>query len=60
MVSTTTREVVVKAMETVSTATVLDWKNKIIGMTVQARRKALSLLTGAEQKQEEFEGAVAT
>jgi hypothetical protein len=60
MVSTTTREVIAKAMETVNTATVLDWKHKIIGMTVQARRKALSLLTGSEQKQEEFESALAT
>ena len=50
MVSTTTREVVKKALETVSTKQVLEWYKKYIGESVQSKRKkAFSFKKPVEQ-----------
>jgi hypothetical protein len=49
MVSTTTQEVIQKALETVPTKKVLAWCQEILGRSVQAkRREAFSFLGGAE------------
>ena len=51
MVSQTTREIVQKAMESVSTKDLLDWCKKNLGKSVQAKRKeAFKLATETEQK----------
>jgi hypothetical protein len=46
MVSTTTRDVVQKAMETVPTSKVHDWCKKNIGTSIQAKRKKAFSLDG--------------
>ncbi len=51
MVSTTTKEVIQKAMETVPTKKVLDWCKKNLGKSVQSRRrKAFEPTNKTEQK----------
>jgi hypothetical protein len=54
MLSTTTTEVVQKAMETVPTNKVYDWHKDNIGKSVQAKRKeAFDTNKQAEQKQDQ-------
>lgn len=58
MVATTTREVVQKALETVSTKDVLDWCKQTLGQSVQAKRKAAFAVHGkTEQKRDQFREA---
>ena len=55
MVSTTTTEVVQKAMETVQTKRVYDWHKDNIGESVQAKRQeAFDSSKQAEQKRDQF------
>src|SRR5712691_612702 len=59
MVSTTTREVMHKALETVSTKHVRAWCKKTLGQSVQAkRREAFASHKETEQKWDQFEVAV--
>jgi len=59
IVSTTTEDVVKKAMETVRTKDVLDWCKKNIGQSVQSMRKeAFAFYEKAEQKLDQKLGAV--
>jgi len=58
MVSTTTKDVIQKALETVSTQKVLAWCQATLGQTVQAkRRKVFACLGKAEQKRDQLQGA---
>jgi len=58
MVSTTTKEVVQSALETVSTKDVLDWCKKKLGPSVQAKRKAaFAIHIKTEQKRDQFKAA---
>jgi hypothetical protein len=54
MVSTTTVEVVQKALETVPTQKVIDWCKKNIGQSVQAKRKEFLKGSEAEQKRNQL------
>jgi hypothetical protein len=59
MVSTTTTEVIQKALATVSTQQVLAWCKKTLGPSVQAKRKkALVPRRPTEQKRDQFQVAV--
>ena len=59
MVSTTTTEVIQKALATVSTKQVLAWCKKTLGPSVQAKRKkALAPRRPTEQKRDQFQVAV--
>jgi len=59
MVSETTAEVVRKAMEKIPTKKVSEWCGKILGKSVQAkRREAFSPPQKTEQKRDQFQGAV--
>ena len=59
MVSTTTTEVIQKALATVSTQQVLAWCKKTLGPSVQAKRKkALAPRRPTEQKRDQFQVAV--
>lgn len=54
IVSTTTKETIQKALETVSTRDVLDWCKKNLGKSLQAkRREALNSYKIVEQKQDQ-------
>lgn len=56
MVSTTTTEVVQKALETVPTKQVVAWCKQTLGQSVQAkRRKAFAYGDKTEQKQDQFQ-----
>lgn len=58
LVATTTREVVQKALETVSTKDVLDWCRQTLGQSVQAKRKAaFAVHDKTEQKWDQFREA---
>jgi hypothetical protein len=58
IVSTTTREMVQKALETVSTKDVLDWCKQTLGQSVQAKRKeAFAVQRKPEQKRDQFREA---
>lgn len=58
MVSTTTKEVVQSALETVSTKDVLNWCKQQLGQSVQAKRKAaFAVLIKTEQKRDQFQEA---
>jgi len=58
MVATTTREVVQKALETVSTKEVLDWCKQTLGQAVQAKRKAaFAVHDTPEQKRDQLKEA---
>jgi hypothetical protein len=58
MVATTTREVVQKALETVSTKEVLDWCKQTLGQSLQAKRKAaFAVHDKTEQKRDQFREA---
>jgi len=58
MVSTTTKSVVQKAMEKVSTKSVLDWCKKNIGQSIQAKRKeAFACRDKTEQKWDQLKEA---
>jgi len=58
LVATTTREVVQKALETVSTKDVLDWCKQTLGQSVQAKRKAaFAVHDKTEQKWDQFREA---
>lgn len=58
LVATTTREVVQKALETVSTKDVLDWCKQTLGHSVQAKRKAaFAIHDKTEQKWDQFREA---
>jgi hypothetical protein len=54
MVSTTTIEVIQKALETVPTQKVIDWCKKHIGQSVQAKRKEFLKSGEAEQKRNQL------
>jgi hypothetical protein len=60
MVSTTTAEVICKAMETVRTTDVLAWCKTRLGKSVQARKKALTRNARSEQKRDQILGAFGT
>jgi hypothetical protein len=58
MVSTTTKEVVQSALETVSTKDVLNWCKQQLGQSVQAKRKAaFAVPIKTEQKRDQFQEA---
>jgi hypothetical protein len=58
MVSTTTKEVVQSALETVSTNDVLEWCKQKLGQSLQAKRKAaFAIHTKTEQKRDQFQKA---
>lgn len=58
MVSTTTQEIVQKALETVSTKDVRDWCKQKLGQSVQAKRKAaFAVHIKTEQKRDQFQEA---
>jgi len=55
MVSTTTKEVIQKALQTVPTKQILIWCKEKLGQSVQAkRRKALASCEKTEQKPDQF------
>jgi hypothetical protein len=59
MVSTTTTDVMQKALETVRTKEVLAWCKKNLGRSVSAKRKeAFASPKKAEQKQDQFKMAM--
>ena len=59
MVSTTTTEVIQKALETVPTKPVLAWCKQTLGQSMQAKRKeAFAIREKMEQKRDQFKVAV--
>lgn len=55
MVSTTTKEIIQHALETVSTQPVLAWCKEKLGRSVQSkRREVFAALGGAEQKRNQL------
>jgi hypothetical protein len=60
IVSTTTGEIIRKAMETVRTTDVIDWCKNKLGKTVQAKRKKLTLSASPEQNRDEFQTVLST
>lgn len=59
VVSPTTPEVVHKALATVTTKDVLDWRNNTLGQSVQAKRRAaFTVPDKTEQKWDQFEEAI--